>query len=881
MAPLPRKKPPAGGRKTRRRRSGRRPDPGEHFAWLLPEKPGWLSTWILKLFYSGVIMDKEQAAVLQQLEKNAVVVYVHKFSSNFEYLFYYSRYRQLQLPCPRVGLDYRIFLWQPLGRIFKFFLFRLKFLLHHQALPDPYDRGDIKQQLIDGRCGFLSLVGKKGFYRRFIKARTDPLAYLINIQKSIDRPVYLVPQLMFFGKAARRGHPTVIDILFGPEDRPGRLRRLYTLFKKPGNVFVEVSKPFNLQRYLQSDKVRNRTTQYQALKLRRDILRQINRHRQSITGPVRKSKEELKENILTGERFRRFMESYAQSREMPIGQVRRKADAYLEEIAANYKPAFIKIASVLVRWIVNSMFDGVTTNQEVLNRVKTMSLKGPLVLIPCHKSHIDYLILSYILYHNNMQVPHVAAGKNLAFWPIGPLFRSGGAFFLRRSFRGAVLYARVFAEYIHKLLEEGYTIEQFIEGGRSRTGKLLMPKLGLLSILMNAYKDGACDDMILVPVYVGYDRILEEKSYLHELNGGQKEAENFFQLIRARKFLKKRYGKIYIQFHEPFSVKQLVSRCDPPLAQMSSKQLNALIRKLGYQLINAINEVTVVTPHALVAGAILNYPRQSFSFDQLLEVTGTYLKHLSLLEIKLADTLVSDPQRAFEQVLDVYCQRKFIEPVNPPNKDQTAEVIYGVNEQRRAFLEYYKNNCISFFVPAAYTTMAILEKGALQFSTADLQQRYDFWQDFFAHEFAYDVNRDSKFYVRKSIKAFIDTSLLAPHATRPDTYEVTPRQLEKLRLFAFFLETYFESYWIVLNYFMRHPENAIATKDRLKKISARGNRMYKRGEIRRREALSKINYQNAVDFFISHGVKGSENTEKIEFYAAAIKKARQHLQPNK
>ena len=281
-----------------------------------------------------------------------------------------------------------------------------------------------------------------------------------------------------------------------------------------------------------------------------------------------------------------------------------------------------------------------------------MSLKGPLVLIPSHKSHIDYLILDYVLYQNNMPVPHIAAGKNLSFWPMGPLFRSGGAFFLRRSFRGAVLYSKVFAEYIHKLLEEGYNIEQFIEGGRSRTGKLLMPKLGLLSILMNAFKNGACKDMLIVPIYIGYDRIIEEKSYLHELGGGQKEAENFFQVIRARKFLKKRYGKIYIQFHEPISVNQLLSRYKQPLGQMTAKEKNALIRNLGYQVLNAINRVTVVTPHAVVASAILNFSKETFSFSELFAVIATYMKYLAIQNAKLADTLVSDRLRAFKQVVE-------------------------------------------------------------------------------------------------------------------------------------------------------------------------------------------------------------------------------------
>jgi glycerol-3-phosphate O-acyltransferase len=573
------------------------------------------------------------------------------------------------------------------------------------------------------------------------------------------------------------------------------------------------------------------------------------------------------------------MDSYAETRDLPLQEVHRKANAYLEEIAANYKPAFIKIASALVGWLIRTMFDGVNINHAILAAVKSMSLRGPLIYLPCHKSHMDYLILSYLLYHNNMPVPHIAAGQNLSFWPMGPLFRNGGAFFLRRSFRGAVLYSKVFAEYIQKLLEEGYNIEQFIEGGRSRTGKILMPKLGLLAILLNAYKDGACEDMIFVPVYIGYDRIIEEKSYLHELGGGQKEPESFFQVIQARKFLRKRYGKIYIQFHEPIAIKELLSRLNPPLAEMSSKEQNALIRNLGFRFINAINRMTVVTPHALVASAILNFTKDKFSFSEMLAANTTYLRYLAAHNAKLADTLNHDQIRAFEQVVDSYAQRKFIEPIEKDQEAPATEREYTINVSRRPYLEYYKNNCIALFIPAAYTAMAILEQNSFQFSASDLQAGYAFWQDFFKYEFAYDVDKQSEFWVRKCIKSFIDDAILIPHQTLPDTYTITPAGFRRLKLFALFLKTYFESYWIVINYFMRHPHNSVAAKDRLKKISARGERMYKRKEIDRKESLSKVNYQNAVDFFTSKGIKGFGDTEKIEQYTDAIRNALKYLQP--
>jgi glycerol-3-phosphate O-acyltransferase len=850
----------------------------DHYTCLLPDNIGSFSNLLLKLFYSGIKVDDRQTEILQQLEENAIVVYVTKFKSVFEYLFYYNRYRQEHLPYPQLGFDYKVYIWQPVSRLLRIFVAKLDFLLRHQSLPDPYDRGYLKQELINGRCGFLSLVGKKIFYRRFVKADTDPIHYLIEMQKTIDRPIYLIPQLMFFSKTARRENPTLIDILFGPEDKPRKIRRLVTLFKNSGRVFMEISEPLNLKRYLESLKTRNQSTEYQSLLLRRDLLVQLNAHRQSITGPVRKSREELTESILTTERFQRFMETYAENRNITIHEVRRKADAYLEEIAANYKPAFIKVAAAIVGWITRTMFDGYTTNQEVLNRVKNMSVKGPLVLIPSHKSHIDYLILDYVLYQNNLPVPHIAAGKNLSFWPMGPLFRSGGAFFLRRSFSGAVLYSKVFAEYIHKLLEEGYNVEQFIEGGRSRTGKLLMPKLGLLSILMNALKNGACKDMLIVPIYIGYDRIIEEKSYLHELGGGQKEPENILQVLRARKFLKKRYGKIYIQFHEPISVNQLLRQQGQQLAQMKPKEVNAFTRKLGYQTINAINRVTVVTSHGLVASAILNFSKEKFSGNELLSVLATYLKYLATQNAKLADTLISDQQRAFEKVLESYTQRKFIEPLPKDKEKNDTQKKYLINEGRRLYLEYYKNTCIAFFIPAAYTSMAILARDSFRFSASDLHAGYGFWQKFFKYEFAYDVDIRSEFHVRKSIKAFIDDGMVIPHQTLPDTYDVTPTGFRKLKIFALFLKTYFESYWIVLNFYMRNPQNAVEPKDRLKKITARGNRMYKRKEVERKEALSKVTYQNAIEMFSSRGIKGSDDTEKIETYAIAIQNAMKYLQ---
>ena len=311
---------------------------------------------------------------------------------------------------------------------------------------------------------------------------------------------------------------------------------------------------------------------------------------------------------------------------------------------------------------------------------------------------------------------------------------------------------------------------------------------------------------------------------------------------------------------------------------MNATEQSALCRSLGHRVIHAISRVTVVTPHGLVASAILNCSNEQFSADSLIAIVEIYLRYLSTQKAKLADTLVYDSYHAIQQALNSYVQRKFVEPLTKDKEQQSSETIYRINADKRAHLEYYKNNCIAFFIPAAFTALAILEKDTSRFSTPDLHDGYAFLQDFFKYEFAYDADQTVADFVHKSINAFVDDAVLTSHPNLPGIHHLTPAGLRKLKLFSIFLKTYFESYWIVLNFFMQTPRGAARTKDRLKKIAYTGSQMYKRREIERKEALNKVSYQNAVDFFTSRGVKGSDNTDEIEFYAQVIKRALKYLQ---
>jgi glycerol-3-phosphate O-acyltransferase len=842
----------------------------DHYFCFLPSPVGMFAEFVLNRLFSGVFMGAEQADIIKNIPEDAIIIYTIKYKSRFEFLFAHTRYRQLHLPVPQLVFEAGTYFWQPLTRILRIFLAYLDELVHRHRILDPYRSDYYHRALLATGCAILPLVEKRGFHRRFVKEKIDPLGYLIDLQKKVDRPIYLVPQVMFFGKKPLPAIPSLVDTLFGNSHRPGMLRKIVTLVRYPGRIFVELSQPLNLRQWISQSAPTEKNIDDQTLHLRRRLLLQHNRHHQSITGPVLKSNEELKESILTSDRIQAFIKKHADSRQEPIYKIRKNADEYLDEIAAHYSPSMIRIMSSVVGWIINSMFDGAVIDKAGLARVKAMSMKGPLILIPCHKSHIDYLILSYVLYHNNMPCPHIAAGKNLSFWPIGPIFRSGGAFFLRRTFRGAVLYSRVFSAYIHKLLEEGFNIELFIEGGRSRTGKLLMPKLGMISILLDAFRHGACEDMIFVPVYIGYDRIIEEHAYVHEVEGGKKEEETLSQVIRARRFLKKRYGKIYINFHDPISTRDLLVDYPVPLDRMPQKEVNALCRNLGWRIINAIDKQTVVTPHGLVAAAILNISRPRFTQEELMEAVNAYLTFATSQNAKLADTIIINPDGAMEYAIERYLSRKLLE-IAPGDKElPESQADFMVNTARRSLLEFYKNNCISYFVPAAFTALAILQRDAFQFNAADLTNEYNFFQDFFKYEFAFDLDRSATHYMRKTIKSFIDTAMLMPHKNIPDSYQITSSGYRKLKLFAAFLKPYFESYRVVLHFLRTNRKEKMDTKDKLKKIQNMGFQMVKNKEIDLIESVSKINYANGLTYFSTNGIKNHEAETRITHYETRI-----------
>ena len=555
----------------------------DYFSSFYPGTQSFITAKILNTLVKKISIDNNSLERIKNTPPDSIVVFTCKNKHVFDFLYFHTLLKPMGCPYPELGFDLRFFFLLPVKQLVRIIISHLDFFFHHLQFNDIYSSGYARKMLLENRAGFITLIEEDEFYNRFIKSTPDPLFHLIELQKQTEKSVVIVPEDIIYITKPMHKNPSLGDIIFGTHEKPGRFKKIFTMLRRPDKIRVEVARPLDLKKFLARPEIQRLDSEFQTHRLRSHLVDILNRQRKSITGPVLKSRQEITEDILNRKSLREFLAAYADKTGTPLRKVNKKAAGYIDEIAANYSLRVINFLNWLLTLIFKNIFEGVSVSQDEINMMRETYTKAPLILIPCHKSHLDYLLLPYVMFKNNMPCPHIAAGKNLSFWPLGPLFRGGGAFFLRRTFKGAELYAHIFAGYIEKLLYEGFNIKIYIEGGRSRTGKVLPPKTGGLSMIIRAFLNGACEDLYFVPIYVGYDRVLEEDAYLNEIEGGKKSPENLKGLLNTRKFLKRKYGKVYLKFDTPISMNRYMDEKGMDLKKASDGEFSCFVKKIRIQ----------------------------------------------------------------------------------------------------------------------------------------------------------------------------------------------------------------------------------------------------------------------------------------------------------
>ncbi|QTF94359.1 MAG: glycerol-3-phosphate 1-O-acyltransferase PlsB [Halomonas sp. BM-2019] len=457
---------------------------------------------------------------------------------------------------------------------------------------------------------------RRRMWQRRLRAEAPFRSLIEHHLAAGDQEVQLVPVSIFWGRAPGKRFGFWHLVAADSWRLTGHLRRALSVLVNRRSVEVHFGAPLRL-----GDLVGEGDRPAEAELINRKAARLLRVHfrrvRTRVLGPDLSHRRTLIEGVALSPEVREVIESLAAEGRPSAARLQRRALRYGREIASNMTYPVLRFMDGLLRRLWNRLYDGVDVSG--LARVKALAGDHTLVYVPCHRSHIDYLLLSYVLYHDGLMPPHIAAGRNLDMPLIGPLLRRGGAFFLRRSFRDNRLYGAVFNEYLHRLISRGHPLEYFIEGGRSRSGRMLPARPGMLAMTLRSFlrstAAGHHQPLAFIPVYIGYERIIENASYQRELRGGKKRQESPLALLRVLGQLRQPFGRVAVNVGEPLLLAEFLDReVGQGWRQARDTRpewLGTLVPRLGETLCRRINAAAALNPINLVALALLATPHHA------------------------------------------------------------------------------------------------------------------------------------------------------------------------------------------------------------------------------------------------------------------------------
>ncbi|WP_084315283.1 glycerol-3-phosphate 1-O-acyltransferase PlsB [Pseudomonas jinjuensis] len=560
----------------------------------------------------------------------------------------------------------------------------------------------------------------------------------------------------------------------------GRLRKLARILILGRKTRVQFSAPIRLRELVDQGKGPERT-----LRMVQRILRvHFRNQKTAVIGPDLSHRRTLVKGLLRAPLVREAILRESGEQNVSLQKAEASALRYANEIAADVSYPVIRFIEVVLTWFWNKLYEGVKVNH--IERVQEVAHGNEIVYVPCHRSHIDYLLLSYLLFRNGLTPPHIAAGINLNMPVVGSILRRGGAFFMRRSFRGNQLYTAVFNEYLHSLFTRGFSTEYFVEGGRSRTGRMLNPRTGMLAITLRSYLRDSRRPIVFVPVYIGYERVFEGRTYLGELRGAAKKKESVFDLVKVLGALKQRFGQVWVNFGEPIHLSAFLEQQQPGWRQQQFAPefrpdwLNETTNELGREVARRINDAAAINPVNLVALALLSTNRQALDEHALARVLDLYLGLLRQAPYSPDATLPEgDGQGLLEYVKSLGLLAE--------QKDALGRICY-LDEQNAVLMTYYRNNVLHVFaLPALIASFfqnhaRISREQLLNFTRAlypylqaelfirwdleELDAVVDQWLDALVTHGL--LNRDNDFYIRPapSSRQFVLLTVLARAITQ-------------------------------------------------------------------------------------------------------------------
>lgn len=519
------------------------------------------------------------------------------------------------------------------------------------------------------------------------------LIHLIEVlDKNPELDVDLVPVTMLWGRAPEYEDSWYKALFADAWSTPSPLKQAMNISLYGRENYLEFHKPLSLRKLLTEaqELSPNFSPAYYIMK---ELNANFNKYKEAILGPDLSDRRNVINNLLISDGVKHAIRKESIDENISMFEAEHRARRYLTEIASDFSYSTLRFGYLALTKLWTQLYDGIEVHN--FDTVRELAQDYEIVYTPCHRSHIDYLLLSYVIFNRGLMVPHIAAGINLNLPIVGQLFRGAGAYFIRRSFNGNELYTSVFKEYLHSLLMRNTPLEYFIEGGRSRTGLLLPAKKGMLSMTIQSHLRGNSKPIVFIPTYFGYEKLLEGTSYLNELSGKPKEAESLWGILSSARKIEKVFGQVYVNFGEPVFLNDVLKQQDAENIKLKiNDKLPAsvvnTVDQTAQSILENINKAVVINPISIISLILLNAPEHQLTESSLVAMLDQYRK---LLEQNRYDDRMIISELSSAEIIQYALKLKQVEIHH-----QNSETWVRVADSQKILLSYFSNNILHCFI---------------------------------------------------------------------------------------------------------------------------------------------------------------------------------------
>lgn len=539
------------------------------------------------------------------------------------------------------------------------------------------------------------------------------LRFIELLDKHPDYDIELVPVTVLWGRSPDKEDSWFKLLFTDTWATPSTVKQLMNIGLHGRQSFLEFHQPKSLRALVDYAKVTHPN-----LSPATYIVNQLNdlldRQREVVLGPDLSDRRNVMQSLIKSNDVQDAIHKESIRSKISLVDSERRAIGYVNEIASDYSHSAVRFAEQSLTRLWTQLYDGVEVHN--FNTVRELAKDYEIIYTPCHRSHIDYLLLSYVIYKRGMMVPYIAAGDNLNMPFVGQLLRGGGAFFIRRTFRGNALYTTVFKEYLYSILSRNTPLEYFIEGGRSRTGRLLPPKTGMLAMTVHSHLRGRAKPIAFVPTYFGYERLMEGATYVGEMNGKPKESESIFGILQTLRKIERIFGKVYVNFGEPVFLDDMlkqhgaehikIEKNDDPIPQAVSDAVNSSAKAI----LENINRAAVINPVSLLSLILLATNKHTLDEEICIKQLDTYRNLLTALPY---DERMQVTPLSGKEIIAYGLKLKLIKRV----KHVLGDII-AIADNQAVLLTYFRNNILHAFVLPSLIAAMVEHNGKI--SHADL-----------------------------------------------------------------------------------------------------------------------------------------------------------------